>query len=970
MPASAFFFSGRTVFQVEGAVLMCKNCKDYKETLNLPVTNFPMRGSLAKREPDFLKFWQENDIYHKAVKRREGAKKFILHDGPPYANANIHIGTAFNKVLKDFIPKFKLMSGCYAPFIPGYDTHGLPIELRVLKDEKLSGKEAGAEADLKSVDPVLLRKKCAEFAYKFIGVQTEEFKRLGVFGEWDDPYVTLKPQYESVELDAFADMVDKGLVYRGLKPVYWCIDCQTALATGEIEYWDESSPSVYVAYPMPEAGRKFSQLAGRDTHVVIWTTTPWTLAASMAVALHPQYEYGFYEAGGRVFLIAAELKDSVAKETGLSFGDPLVTAKGEALEGLIAVHPFYDDRKTPLILADYVLLDSGTGCVHTAPGHGTEDFESGVKYGIDIYNPVDDAGRYLANTPLLGGMDIVSGGKKALALIAERGRLLGSGTIMHSYPHCWRCKKPVIFRATEQWFIAVSKFRDRALEVIDNDVRWIPEWGHDRIYNMVRDRSDWCISRQRIWGVPIPSLSCSDCGAHSLTSARIRRFAEKVRNSPAGCSIWWDKEETPRSLFGDLAVCDACGSQNVVKDTDIIDVWFDSGTSHFAVLNTREGHEWPTEIYLEGSDQHRGWFQSSLLTAVAVKNESPYKQVLTHGFILDGEGRKMSKSLGNSVFPQEVVDEYGADILRLWVASTDYRNDVRISKTIMQSLSETYRRVRNTARFLLGNLHGFDPKKHAVPREKMLPMDRWVLSRLAGVTARTGEGFEDYEYHLPTTTIHSFCVTELSAFYLDVSKDRLYVEPAGSLTRRSAQTAMWEVLSAVTRMLAPILSFTAEEIWQEMRTIDPTLPESVFLSDFPKPDASAVDEALEARWNKVLALRGAVSRALEGLRAAKTIGTSLEAQVKVKTEGRTPKEAEDLAELASAFTLQEMADIAIVSKFEWSDDPALAAVRDEETGYEIAVSAAPGVKCPRCWKYSEASSEDGLCPRCASVLKS
>jgi isoleucyl-tRNA synthetase len=922
-----------------------------------------MRANLAKREPEFLKFWQENDIYHKAVKLREGAKKFILHDGPPYANANIHLGTAFNKVLKDFIPKYKLMSGRYAPFIPGYDTHGLPIELRVLKDE-------GGSGDVKSMDPVLLRRKCAEFARKFIDVQTGEFKRLGVFGEWDNPYVTLEPKYEAVELDAFAEMVDKGLVYRGLKPVYWCVDCQTALATGEIEYWDESSPSVYVAYPMPKAAEKYPKLAGKDVYAVIWTTTPWTLASSMAVALHPQYEYGFYEAGGsgKICLLVSELKDSVAKETGLSFGEALITAKGAELEGLISIHPFYDDRNIPLILADYIVLDSGTGCVHTAPGHGTEDFESGVKYGIDIYNPVDDAGRYFKDTPLLGGMDIITGGKKALEIIAERGRLLGSGTIMHSYPHCWRCKKPVIFRATEQWFISVSKFRDRALEVIDKEVRWIPEWGRDRIYNMVRDRSDWCISRQRIWGVPIPSLSCSDCGEHSLTSERIRLFAKRVKDSPDGCSIWWDREKTPHALFGDLAVCDACGSRNVVKDSNIIDVWFDSGTSHFAVLNTREGHEWPTEMYLEGSDQHRGWFQSSLLTAVAVKGHAPYRQVLTHGFTLDGEGRKLSKSLGNAVFPQEVVDEYGADILRLWVASTDYRNDVRISKTIMRSLSETYRRIRNTARFLLGNLNGYNPKEHAAPREKMLPMDRWILSRLARVVQRAGEGFEDYEYHLPTTAIHSFCVTELSSFYLDVSKDRLYVEASSSLTRRSAQTAMWEALHSITRMLAPILSFTAEEIWQEMRTIDPSLPESVFLSDFPKPDAGAIDEALDARWDKVLALRGAVSRTLEGLRAAKTIGTSLEARVRV-----VKADDENLVEIAAAFTPEELADIAIVSKFEWADAAGDEFVRDEETGYEIAASSAPGVKCPRCWKYTENAenpSGDGLCPRCAGVLKS
>jgi isoleucyl-tRNA synthetase len=919
-----------------------------------------MRANLAKREPEHLKFWRENDIYHKALSRREGAEKFILHDGPPYANANIHIGTAFNKILKDFIPKYMTMSGRYSPFVPGYDTHGLPIELRVLKDEKLS---------MEAADPVLLRQKCTEFACKYIDVQTEEFQRLGVFGEWGDPYVTLKPEYEAVELNVFADMVDKGLVYRGLKPVHWCIDCQTALATGEIEYWDESSPSVNVAYPLPGAAEKYPALAGKDVYVVIWTTTPWTLAAGMAVALHPQYEYGFYEAGGKVFLFASGRRDDLAKETGLPFGEPLVKAKGAELEGLIAIHPFYDERKVPLILADYVLLDSGTGCVHTAPGHGTEDYESGIKYGIDIYNPVDDAGVYFKNVALVGGMDIETGGKKALEVIDGHGRLLSRGTIMHSYPHCWRCKKPVVFRATEQWFISVSGFRDRALDVIDNEVRWIPEWGHDRIYNMVRDRSDWCISRQRVWGVPIPSMKCGDCGHHTLTSGRIRRFADKVGKAPNGCSIWWDNGETPEKIFGDLAVCEACGSRNVSKNKEIIDVWFDSGTSHFAVLNTWKGHEWPTGLYLEGSDQHRGWFQSSLLTAVAVKDKAPYEQVLTHGFILDGEGRKMSKSLGNVIYPQEVVDEYGADILRLWVASTDYRNDVRISKPIMRSLSETYRRVRNTARFLLGNLHDFDPKKHSVPMDKMLPMDKWMLGKLNRVIERAHDGFENYEYHLPTYTIHSFCVNELSAFYLDVNKDRLYVEAADSFARRSAQTAMWEALSAVTRMLAPILSFTAEEIWQEMRGIDPSLPESVFLSDFPKPGADAPgpevlrsNDALEARWDKVIRLRGAISRLLEELRAAKTIGASLEAHVQVK-------KTEDLSDVISAFTLQEMADIAIVSRFEWVDELTLdKKARDEETGYETAAAFTPGVKCPRCWKYSK-TPVDGLCPRCAETMK-
>lgn len=932
---------------------MCKDCKDYKDTLNLPVTNFPMRANLAKREPDFLKFWRENDTYHKAVEARKGSgERFVLHDGPPYANGNIHIGTAFNKILKDFIPKFKTMTGRYAPYVPGWDTHGLPIELRALKDAELSQE---------GLDPVELRRKCTETAWHYLDVQREEFKRLGVFGEWEKPYVTLDPGFEALELNAFADMVERDLIYRGRKPVYWCIDCQTALATAEIEYWDESSPSVYVAYPMPRAAEKFPRLAGRDVNVVIWTTTPWTLAASMAVALHPQYEYGFYDCGDKVYLLAVGLKDAVFAATGLKGGELLFSVKGAELENLPAVHPFYDDRNVPLVLADYVMLDSGTGCVHTAPGHGVEDYETGVRCGIDIYNPVDDAGVYLKDTPLLGGLSIEEGGKRALAMIEERGRLLGSGSIMHSYPHCWRCKKPVIFRATDQWFIAVSKFRDKALEVIDGEVRWIPDWGRDRIYNMVRDRSDWCISRQRIWGVPVPALKCRDCGEHSLTPDRIRTFAERVGESPEGSSIWWSR--TMDELFGDRAVCDACGSRNVEPDGNILDVWFDSGVTHMAVLNDRFGLSWPTEMYLEGSDQHRGWFQSSLLTAVAVKEHAPYRNVLTHGFILDGEGRKMSKSLGNVVLPQEVVDKYGADILRLWVASTDYRNDVRISETIMKSLSETYRRIRNTARFLLGNLHGFDPRKDALPYDRLLSMDRWILDRLHRVIGKTFEAFEEYEFHIPTSAIHSLCVNELSAFYLDVSKDRLYVEGQNSLTRRSAQTAMWEVLSALTRMLAPILSFTAEEIWQEMRTIDASLPESVFLADFPVADASRVDDALAALWEEALKLRGAVSRMLEGLRAAKTIGTSLEAAVQVKR-------SETVERVASAFSGQELADLVIVSRFEWVDSPNLGTpFKDEETGLEMAAAFTSGVKCPRCWKYSESTVEDGLCPRCAEVLR-
>ncbi|MBQ7197189.1 MAG: isoleucine--tRNA ligase [Synergistaceae bacterium] len=927
--------------------------KDYKDTLNLPVTNFPMRANLAKREPGFLEFWHTNDIYHKALNaHKDASEHFELHDGPPYANGDIHIGTAFNKILKDFIVKSKTMTGRYTPYVPGWDTHGLPIELRALKDGGMSKLGTG-------VDPVELRKKCKETALHYLDVQREEFKRLGVLGEWEHPYITLDPAFEHLELHAFADMVEKGLIYRGLKPVYWCTDCQTALAAGEIEYWDEDSPSVYVAYPMPDAAKKFPELEGKNVHIVIWTTTPWTLPSSAAVAVHPRYDYGFYEVEGKVYIFAVALKDSVCKNTGLELGEPFKIVKGAELENLKPLHPFYE-HELLVVLADYVELETGTGCVHTSPGHGVEDYETGVRYGLKVYSSVDHAGKFEKDMKIVGGMSLDEGGKKALELIKEKGRLLGLGKISHSYPHCWRCKKPVIFRATDQWFINVAKFKDEALNKIDNEIKWIPEWGHDRIFNMVSSRSDWCISRQRVWGVPVPAIRCKDCGAFTLTPDRIRMLAEKVKDSPDGTSIWW--RESLENLFGEKACCDHCGSHNVEKDSNILDVWFDSGVSHMSVLNERFGLQWPADMYLEGSDQHRGWFQSSLLTAVAIKGQAPYKQVLTHGFTLDGEGRKMSKSLGNTTAPQEVINEFGADILRLWAASTDYRNDVRISKQILKTLSETYRRIRNTARFLLGNLHDFDPKTNAVKYEDLLSMDKWILDRLHRIISRVYEAFEEYEFHVPVSLIHSFCVNELSAFYLDISKDRLYVEDKNSLTRRSAQTAMWEILSCLTRMLAPLLSFTAEEIWQEMRTTDSDLPESVFLSDFPKQDKSKLNDELNNLWSEAENLKGAVSRMLETMRAEKTIGTSLEAHVQVK-------KSKELEKLAAAFTLEELADIVIVSKFEFVDALTLSKIfNDSETGFEIAGGFAPGSKCPRCWKYDEHPNEDGLCHRCAHVL--
>ncbi len=931
--------------------------KDYKDTLNLPVTNFPMRANLAKREPGFLEFWHDNDIYHKALEARHNSKEhFILHDGPPYANGDIHIGTAFNKILKDFIPKFKTMSGIYAPYVPGWDTHGLPIELRSLKDGGFSKLGAG-------IDPVELRKRCKETALHYLNIQREEFKRLGVLGEWDHPYITLDPNYEYLELNAFAEMVEKNLIYRGLKPVYWCTDCQTALAAGEIEYWDESSPSVYVAYPIPEIKNKFPEFSDREIYIVIWTTTPWTLPSSAGVALHPNYNYGFYEHDNKIYIFAEGLKNSVSENTGINFGDALKIVKGADLEKLKAVHPFYDDKEILIVLADYVELETGTGCVHTSPGHGVEDYETGVRYGLKVYSSVDHSGHFEKNMQIVGGMSLEEGGNKAIELIKSRGRLLGLGKILHSYPHCWRCKKPVIFRATDQWFINVSEFKEQALNLIDNEIKWIPDWGRDRIFNMVSSRSDWCISRQRVWGIPVPAIRCKDCGAFTLTPDRIKLLAEKVKTSEDGTSIWW--REDLKNLFGDLAKCDHCGSENVEKDSNILDVWFDSGVSHISVLNEKFGLSWPCDMYLEGSDQHRGWFQSSLLTATAIKGHAPYKQVLTHGFTLDGEGRKMSKSIGNTVAPGDVIKEFGADILRLWVASSDYRNDVRISKTILKTLSETYRRIRNTSRFLLGNLHDFKPAENKINYENLLQIDKWILDRLQHIISKSQTAYENYEFHIPVNLIHSFCVNELSAFHLDISKDRLYVEDKNSLTRRSAQTVMWEILTAMTKILAPILSFTAEEIWQEMKNIDPNLQESIFLSDFPKCDESKINDELNNLFDEAQKLKGAVSRCLEIMRADKIIGTSLEAAVQVK-------KSDELKILIDSFTPEELADIVIVSKFEWvgeNNNLNLAKnFHDDLTGIDLAAGFTAGTKCPRCWKYSDKPNKNNLCPRCAHVL--
>lgn len=915
---------------------------DYKSTLHLPVTAFPMRAGLAKKEPQIVKFWEDNKIYQKMLDANKGHRSFIFHDGPPYANGAIHIGHALNKSLKDFIVKYKSMRGYYTPYIPGWDTHGLPIELKVLKDEHLNKDETPA---------IELRARCHDYALKYVDIQREGFIRMGCFMQWDDPYLTLSPDFEARELQTLASIVEKGFVYRGTKPVYWCIDCQTAEAAAEIEYADVTSPSVFVAYQMDDdVTEKFPELKGRDVNVVVWTTTPWTLPASRAVTLNANFDYTFFEVGDKVYLIADAMAESVSHDTGLDFSKRLLTVKGKELELLNANHPMYP-CKTPLVLAAYVTLDAGTGCVHTAPAYGVEDFETGQKYHIENYNPVDATGHYKKDTPCVGGMDLDKGGRRSLEIIEEAGRLLGLKKITHSYPHCWRCHKPVIFRSTPQWFIDVAAFKKQALDVIDNEVQWIPSWGHDRIYNMVSERSDWCISRQRVWGVPIPAFECEECHETILTADRIRKVAEKV--AVEGSDAWW--AHSAEELLGDLCVCPHCGSRRLRKGEDILDVWFDSGVSHFSVLDvpSRPYLTWPADLYLEGADQHRGWFQTSLLASVAVTGKAPYGAVLTHGFIVDEQGRKMSKSLQNGVAPEKIYNRDGADILRLWSASADYRSDIHISDGIIKNLTEAYRRIRNTARFMLGNLNGFDPSKDCVPFEKMPEFDRWALSLLNRAIEQVTEGWEEYDFHMPITVIHQLCVNNLSAPYLDASKDRLYANAENDLSRRSCQTVMWKTVSALTRMLAPVMSFTSEEIWQQLRKIDPSLAESVFLGGWPEPNAAECDKALIEKWEKIKSLRASVSKALETERAAGKIGQSLEATVVVTA----PQFYKD------ALSLEDWAMVCITSGFTFSDET----VKSDDD-IKVQVLPAKGTKCPRCWKYEETHHPDGLCDRCARVV--
>jgi isoleucyl-tRNA synthetase len=926
---------------------------DYKTTLNLPKTDFPMKANLKDLEPGVIEKWQQEKIYELIQKQAEGRKSYILHDGPPYANGHIHIGHALNKILKDIIVKYKSLQGFSSPYVPGWDCHGLPIEHQVMKNLGPK-KDAMSQAEI--------RKLCREYAEKFINVQRDEFKRLGVFGDWDNPYLTMNYAYEAAIVRELGKFVGAGGVYKGKKPVYWCGSDETALAEAEVEYADHESPSIYVRFPLPDAAKALPPLAGKNVSIVIWTTTPWTLVSNLAVTLHPEFDYAAVDTGSDSVLIVAEalLAQSMQK-FGIKDYQVLKKFKGRKLEGLKARHPFID-RDSLVILGEHVTLDAGTGAVHTAPGHGQEDYEVGLRYGLDIFAPVDRKARFTKEAGQFAGEPVHKANKGIISLLREKHALLAEEKISHSYPHCWRCKNPVIFRATEQWFISM-KANNLLEKTVKNvhTVTWVPAWGKDRFLSMIENRPDWCISRQRAWGVSIVAFTCKDCGGLLLDKSIIDHVAAIVEQE--GADVWFTK--SAEELLPAGAVCKKCGKKNFAKEMDILDVWFDSGVSHAAVLKQRQELTWPADMYLEGSDQHRGWFQSSLLASVGTTGQAPYRTVLTHGFTVDGSGKKMSKSAGNVVAPQEVIDKYGAEVLRLWVSAADYRDDIRISQEILTHLAEAYRRIRNTSRYLLGNLSDFDPEKDGVAHRDLLEIDRWALHRLQKLIQRVEKAYDDFEFHVVFHSLHNFCAVDMSAFYLDILKDRLYTARTASRERRSGQTAMHAILSAIVRLMAPVLSFTADEVWGYMK--DGAKAESVFLTSFPKAEEKYIDAALEARWDKILAVRGEVAKVLEALRRDKKIGHSLDA-------GVTLYAGPELYEFLNGYR-NDLAFIFIVSSVaiaKGSDAPAAAYASDIVKGLKVVAGPAKGTKCGRCWMYSETvgtvKDHPEICSRCAGNL--
>ncbi|HUJ40142.1 MAG TPA: isoleucine--tRNA ligase [Candidatus Acidoferrales bacterium] len=919
-----------------------------KDTLNLPRTDFPMKANLPQSEPRQLAEWDSADIYRQVLENRAGAPVYVFHDGPPYPTGHIHLGTALNKILKDMVVRSKSLAGFRAAFIPGWDCHGLPIETQVEK-------EMGGRG---SADPVAFRKQCRAYASKYVDAHRVQFKRLGIFAQWDRPYLTMDPHYEAVIADTFLTVLDRGYVYRGRKPVYWCIYDRTALAEAEVEYEDHTSPSIWVKFQMAAGGAAFN-LPGADVAAVIWTTTPWTLPHNRALAFHPDFIYAVYETAAGRLLMAAEMKEKVAAGTGLAIGAERGRWKGRELEGLKFRHPFLN-FEVPAVLADYVTTDQGSGIVHTAPGHGAEDFYTGQKYGLETHAPLDDDGRYLEGLPEYKGKTVFEANPAVIAILRDRGALLGEQKLTHSYPHCWRCHRPVIYRATEQWFIGIEKndLRSRTLEEI-HKVKWMPSWGEQRMGGMVADRPDWCISRQRFWGVPIVIFYCDACGRRLEDVSKLRHvipFFEKE-----GADAWY--AHPPEELLPPGTAC-SCGAASWRKESDILDVWFDSGSSHFAVL-TGGDVRWPADMYLEGPDQYRGWFHSSLLLGMAARDGAPYREVLTHAWTLDEHGRPMSKSLGNVVLPSEICEKYGADLLRLWVASQDYTADVRMSERVMVQLSDAYRKIRNTFRFALGNLAGFDPARDALPPAGMQEMDRWMLERTAALASQCLGWYQSYEFHRVFHAVHDFCAVDLSAFYFDVLKDRLYTFAPRHPARRSAQTAVDKIARALASLLAPACVFTAEEVWKFMPR-RPADPPSVHMTRFPRPEdlATGLPPACAANWEQLLAVRDSVLKALEAKRNSKEINASLEARLLL----RAP---EPLAALLRDY-LRELPALFIVSQVELAA-PSPSGDGGAAGGLHVEVQRARGSKCERCWNYSERVGENqewpSVCERCVAALE-
>ena len=926
----------------------------YKDSLNLPKTEFSMRANSKVLEPQIQKFWNDSKIYEENLKlRKQGGKTFVLHDGPPYLSSQfIHIGTALNKILKDIIVKYKTLSGHYSPLVFGYDCHGLPIEHEVMKKVK---------AKKENIGKLEIRKRCKEFALANLEGQQNNFKRLGILGDWDRPYLTLNKHYEATEMRVFKDFVKKDLIHKGFKPIYWCAHCETALAEAEVEYADHKAHSIFVKFPLQsDISEIVPEVKGEQVNFVIWTTTPWTLPANLAIALNPAFDYLFLDTPHGKIVIGEKLLEAFTKAVDLQEYKILAKINAKKLENLVCKHPFYE-RESRVILADFVTAEDGTGCVHIAPGHGTEDYEAGKKYGLQILSPVNSKGVFTEEAGQYAGLYYEEGNKVILEDLTKAGSVIKVSTIDHSYPHCWRCHKPVIYRATAQWFASIEPIRKSCMEEISK-VKWFPAGGMDRIGNMVQSRSDWCLSRQRSWGLPIPAFYCESCNEPLLNEESIEAVA--VLMDKDGSDIWWEKEVEDILPAG--TKCARCQGTKFRKDTDILDVWFDSGISHTAVVKNMSGLELPVDMYLEGSDQHRGWFQSSLLTSVVSNGHAPYKEVVTHGFTVDGNGKKMSKSIGNTIDPQSVIDQYGADILRLWVASVDYQDDIRVSMEIMKQLSEIYKKIRNTSRFLLGNLYDFD-EKHAIAYSDLPDLEKYALHKLQQFIAQLRESFEKYEFYKFYQIIQNYCVVDLSNFYLDIIKDTLYIYPTGSYERLATQTVLWEILHTLTRVIAPVLSHLSEDIWQHLpQGTKEGKQSSVFLSDYPVVKNEYINSALNEKWENIILIRDSMNKALELARSNKIIGAPLQAKVSVKLKN------EKWEKIFNSFDNAYLCKLFIVSHLEVV--PSIAGDKTlENDDIEILVTPAQGEKCERCWNISlsvgKQQNHPTLCQRCNNIIE-